>query len=1147
MLQLKPLADQEYFRRAKLVNAALENTEEADHLTSESVFGVAKYDKDSDRPLQQYHMRGYIDISDTPILNQVIAGRSGETLAMILGMEPSAMKDILSFNVIGVNGEYVKVDEVPQGMLSDYRLGPQLVSDLIEQFNPQEALIGAIHHAAGEFLKFSKYKVEGEWYSIARGSGDLPVIGDYYLKSRFKADNMYETWLSFLEQKVMVSANNRFSYLYALCRPDGKDRLRSCIMRRIMVSPLNTRPAAGITRYDPLTKDYGIVFQKHQYLSMTLQGYGAVDTAISAYNEFLACCEALLLEHSRYQKNHKAIVERLEGKKGHIRDKMLGKRIDFSGRSVITIDPFMSIRNIGIPKDMLPKLYRSATLRSLPRQNRDVAAYVGTTAQKANRNLDRIKSAGLLDKIKVITGRQPTLHKPSMRSFTAKAVPGRSIQLNPLCVIGFNADFDGDQMYVRVPTTQQGIKEANELMCIEQNLFLPKNGECSVMPRQEIIYGLNVCTRAGMKPNGGGGGYKNVLDLIEALRKQKVAVDTQVSCMGMKGCAGRVAFMCCWNQRAFTEVEWDELMELEVTASSIKKYVNKMVAYSADAAITAIDNMTLLGFVVAGVYPPTLNLLGDDDISYAPLMHDFHASISEDADLYNRGWESEAEYDANYTAAFEECVDKKVKAKVATEASGAPISQVEQDAGIENGFVRMSRSGARGSSSNLLQLYGYKGRVQDGTNGGSFRAVIEHSYAEQLTPLEHFITAYGGRAGLIQKSLSTADSGYLMRKLWHTTSPFTITNEDCGATEGLTVSVVAIQRVIGCSVQEARDIFQDMILGRYLAKPVGKYPAGKLVDKFVAEDLAKSDNAWANIRTVLTCKDPCCRKCYGVDLSTNKLAAIGLPIGFIAAQSIGEPGTQLNMDAFKKGGVASAASSTRLGGFEKLETYTSVPSDFKRSVASYDPVAWDDGYIEEKPKPNGTKMVSIIRDDGSKSGSVTLPLDVILRTDERVSRGEGMRKIAGDQDIRELARYDSLLHAQRYLCFTLYDVYRNEGAVNLKHFEVLALGMTMSMVVTTGQPGLVPGQWHDQLQMAGVDLTNTVHYEQLHSIGNVTLERPYALSRIAMERMKSGLSSSVLLGLSDPLQYPLNRILMGLAPWTNPAICDGRFMQQRRI
>ncbi len=437
--------------------------------------------------------------------------------------------------------------------------------------------------------------------------------------------------------------------------------------------------------------------------------------------------------------------------------------------------------------------------------------------------------------------------------------------------------------------------------------------------------------------------------------------------------------------------------------------------------------------------------------------------------------------------------------------------------------------------------------VQDGTKGGSFRAVIEHSYADQLTPLEHFITAYGGRAGLIQKSLSTADSGYLMRKLWHTTSPFSITNKDCGATEGLTVSVVSIKSAIGCSVDEARDIFKDMITGRYLAKPVGRYPAGTLVTAYIAEDLAKSDDAWANIRTILTCKDPCCQKCYGVDLSTNRVAALGLPIGFIAAQSIGEPGTQLNMDAFKKGGVASSASTSRLGGFRKLEVYTSVPSDFKKVVSSYDPIAWADGYIEETPKTNGTKLVSIVDEQGHKTGSVTLPIDVILKTGQPVKRGEGMRKIAADQDVVEIAKYDSLLHAQRYLCFTLYDVYRNEGAVNLKHFEVLAEAMTMSMVVTTDQPGLVPGQWHDQLQMNGCDLSHTVHYERLHSIGNVTLERPYALSRIAMEHLRSGLSSSVLLGLTDPLEHPLSRILMGLAPCTNVYVTSGEFLKQRRI
>lgn len=1143
MLSLKPLPYEEYPNRAKLINAALDQAEGSDHLTSESVFGVSKYGRDEDRPLQQYHMRGYIDISDTPILNEIIAGTKGGTLATILGMAPADMEAILHFDKVMVEGEMVRAEEAGDSLLDNCRLGPQIVSDLIDNFNIHNALEGELDCVVAEFIKYAKLKVSGDFGKIDHDNCGLPIIGDYYWHVPPYYADLSEKWYEFLADRVFNTSTCRLTYLYALDKPDGKARLQSCILRRIMVTPLNTRPAAGITRYDPLTKDYAVVFNKHQYLSFAISGYGAVASAISAYQDFISSCHALIVEHAHYQGNHKAILERIKGKKGHVRDKMLGKRVDFSGRSVITIDPFMSIRNIGIPRDMLPKLYRSQILRSLPKQNRDVSAYIGTTAQKSARCLDRIESADLLNKVKVITGRQPTLHKPSMRSFTAKAVPGRSIQLNPLCVIGFNADFDGDQMYVRVPTTAEGIKEANELMSIEQNLFLPKNGECSVMPRQEIIYGLNVCTRTGMKPAGNGGGFSYFRDLVQAIRAQKISIDTKVTCMGEAGCAGRVAFMCCWNRRAFTEVEWDELRALEVTSSSIKKYVNKLAAYSADVAIDCIDNMTLLGFTVAGVYPPTLNLLGDDDISYAPLMKNFHEAIAEDTKYYNMGWESEEEYDTNYTEAFESEVDKKVKGSIGKDASGASISMVENDAGLENGFVRMSRSGARGSSSNLLQLYGYKGRVQDGTHGGSFRAVIEHSYATQLTPLEHFITAYGGRAGLIQKSLSTADSGYLMRKLWHTTSPFTITNDDCGSTEGLTVSVVAIQRVIGCNSTEARDIFVDMITGRYLAQEVDKYPAGTLVTRDIAVAISKSDNARANIRSVLTCKNPCCKKCYGIDLSTNKMAAKGLPIGFIAAQSIGEPGTQLNMDAFKKGGVASSSSSTRLSGFKKLSIYVSMTDKFSSVVQSYDPVAWADGYIHESPNPNGTKKVSI---EGAK-GSITLPINVILRTGEEVHRGEGMRKLAGDQDVREIVEYDSLLHAQRYLCFALYDVYRNEGAVNLKHFEVLALAMTMSMVLTTDQPSLTPGAWHDQIQMFKCDLSNTAHFERLHAISSVPLERPIALSRIAMEHMRDGLSSSVLLGLKDPLDYPLNRILMGLKPWTNPAINDGTFMTQRRI
>ena len=304
----------------------------------------------------------------------------------------------------------------------------------------------------------------------------------------------------------------------------------------------------------------------------------------------------------------------------------------------------------------------------------------------------------------------------------------------------------------------------------------------------------------------------------------------------------------------------------------------------------------------------------------------------------------------------------------------------------------------------------------------------------------------------------------------------------------------------------------------------------------MAKELSKKSSV-VKIRSVITCKDPCCKKCYGDDPSTHRPAAIGLPIGFIAAQSIGEPGTQLSMDSFKKGGIASKSGVT--SAFEKLEAYIECKDLSKnKNFGSYDPVAWESGEVHETYSPDGTKKVTI----GDSKFSKRFPADAPLR--KVAKKGEGLGIERGDYDMKELLMYTDVPTAQLYFIHTLYNIYKNEGEINMKHFEVLAAAMTVHMVVSTDRDDLYVGQYHDSIQMCKGSLTNTVSVPTMKGVKTIQPSRIHALSRVIMESIKMGLASSVLLGLTDPLEYPLNRIAMGQEIYCGGT---GEFLDERRM
>lgn len=1097
MIRIESMEEKDYIEHHKQVQDGFDqsNAELPNSLNSKQIFGTNVYAPGENKPISTHHKRGYIKLYK-PVINFAVAQKDAALFCKILGVDKQLKEDVVRMRVAydPKQQKYIPIDQVQDA--NRVLLGAEILKMWIDKFDIEESIQRILNHAVNAYKKKKKYKSENTFKMNAKSG--YRVAGDWF----FIPDNNVEDYsdlVRFVGEKVFNTRDSRLSYLLNL---QGRKRvLYSAIIQYVMVLPIGMRPDVD-GRHSQLTCSYDEVISANKNLAMVSMGVFDMQLFVSRYRELSSKVDSLLATTSTNNPNRKSILEKLKTKKGHIRSKLLGRRIDYSGRFVITIDPFLSLKKIRIPRDMAPKLFRSHILSSMSKPN--PADWIGV--DKTDKCDAKIEELRLLEKIMVLIGRQPTLHKPSIRAFNAELTEGRSMCLNPLCVEGYNADFDGDMMWLRVPVSQEAIDEVNELMGVAQNFYYPKNGAIAFLPRQEIIYGLNVCTRDNLVKGSSKKTYKDYSDLLQDLVKQVVGVEDTVTLDGITDCAGRVAFVMCFPKSVRSKLNMEE-----VTTTNIAAYVELAITASVDDAIDTLDNMVFLGFKMGYLYPPTLNLLDDVDKPYADAIETFHNDLNEISQYYDRGMVLEEEYNLEYDEAF-----NKMERNVA--------STIYDVVGEESGFTRLEKSGARGSKKNLVQMYGYKGRIQKSPSE-AFRAVVEHSYTEMLIPIEHFVTAYGSREGLMNKSLRTADTGYLMRQIWHATQPYVIKQHDCGTKEGIVIK----KSDIAMFVTDVDDVFRNIITGRYEAG------TNRYISRKAAEEICANSNS-VTIRSIMTCKDPCCKLCYGTDPSTRKLVATTSAIGFAAAESIGEPGTQLSMDSFKSGGLASNTGVT--SAFDKLSSYIHCRSLKENpKYGAYDPIAWKDGEITEKYKVDGRKEVRI---KGSMK-SITIPGNAVLK--EVAVKGEGICLRRGDYDINELLEYAGLERAQMYLLHTLYNIYKSESEIDMKHFEVLVASMTMSMVIGSDRSDLKVGQYHDSIQMRKGSTAGTDYIDRILDVGDIQKARTQALSRIALEDVKAGLASSMLLGLEDDLEYPLNCMMMG-----KKISCGGKeFRKERKI
>ncbi len=631
----------------------------------------------------------------------------------------------------------------------------------------------------------------------------------------------------------------------------------------------------------------------------------------------------------------KSLSDSLKGKQGRFRQNLLGKRVDYSARSVIVVGPELKLHECGIPKDMAAELYKPFIIRKL------IERGIVKTVKSAKKIVDRKDPVvwDILENVMkghpVLLNRAPTLHRLSIQSFQPKLIEGKAIQLHPLACTGFNADFDGDQMAVHLPLGNAAILEAQLLMLSSHNLLNPSNGAPITVPSQDMVLGLYYMTKHREGARGEGLRFYSAEEAIIAYNERKVELHAIVKCkvndINEKGepifhmietTVGRIIF----NQNVPAEAGFINQLLTKKALRDIISFVLKKT----NNAVTAefLDNIKSLGYKMAYRGGLSFNLgdviIPEDKID---MVNEGYAEVDEVMMNYNMGFITNNER-------YNQVIDTwtHVNAKL-TQVVMKTLSTDKQGF---NPVYMMLDSGARGSKEQIRQLCGMRGLMAKPQKSGSTSAqIIENpilsNFKEGLSVLEYFISTHGARKGLADTALKTADAGYLTRRLVDVAQDVIIQEHDCGTLRGLIATVIKKNEEIVATLYER-------ILGRTTVHDIYHPLTGELiirsgeeVTEEIAQQIENSPIERVEIRSVLTCESDhgVCAKCYGRNLATGRSVQRGESVGVIAAQSIGEPGTQLTLRTFHVGGIAGNISSqstlvSRYDGVVEIEELRSV-------------------------------------------------------------------------------------------------------------------------------------------------------------------------------------------------------------------------------
>jgi len=620
----------------------------------------------------------------------------------------------------------------------------------------------------------------------------------------------------------------------------------------------------------------------------------------------------------------KSLADMIKGKSGRFRQNLLGKRVDYSGRSVITVGPYLRLHQCGLPKKMALELFKPFIFHKL--EQRELATTVKAAKKLVEQEVPEVWD--ILEEVirehPILLNRAPTLHRLGIQAFEPILIEGKAIQLHPLVCAAFNADFDGDQMAVHVPLSLEAQMEARTLMLASNNVLAPANGEPIIVPSQDIVLGLYYMTRDKINGLGEGTLFADVKEVHRAYHTKQVELGTKITVRlkeWVKNDEGEYEAVINRYNTTVGRALLSEILPKGLPFSYIdkalkKKAISQLINASfrlcglRDTVIFA-DHLMYTGFALAA--KGGISICVDDmeiPKEKPKLLAEANAEVKEIEDQYRQGLVTNGERYNKVVDIWGRAGDKIAKAMM----DNLSVQKVQDREGNTvnqesfNSIYMMADSGARGSAAQIKQLSGMRGLMAK-PDGSIIETPITANFREGLTVLQYFIATHGARKGLADTALKTANSGYLTRRLVDVTQDLVVVEDDCGTDEGFAMKAV----VQGGDIIEA---LRDRILGRVTATDVVDpnsgatiIESGTLLDEKLVDLIDNSGVDEVKVRTPITCQTRygLCAKCYGRDLARGKLVNAGEAVGVIAAQSIGEPGTQLTMRTFHIGGAASRA------------------------------------------------------------------------------------------------------------------------------------------------------------------------------------------------------------------------------------------------
>jgi DNA-directed RNA polymerase subunit beta' len=929
--------------------------------------------------------------------------------------------------------------------------------------------------------------------------------------------------------RSMISASIRPEWMFITALP---------------VIPPGLRPMVALDGGRHATSDvndlYRRVINRNNRLKK-LKGIGAPDVILRNEKRILQeAVDALfdnsarggkdVVMNSAQKRQLKSLADNLQGKQGLMRQNLLGKRVDYSARSVIVVGPTLDLNECGLPKHMALELFKPFVISKI--LEREMAHNIKGANKMIEEKTPEVWA--ILEEViqgkYVLLNRAPTLHRLGIQAFMPRLIEGNAITLHPLVCPAFNADFDGDQMAVHLPISEESQTEARELMAANKNILKPGDGNLVVQLKGfDIILGIYWMTKIVEGAKGEGMYFHSpnaaILahesGIIDFRAKIKVLPTDSPRYAALDGklfetTVGRLLFNSVLpNDYPFINDNFNK--------SKIAPVVDDLTdRYGIENVWTIFDKIKNFSFKYATVSGTTFSLSDvvvpkekDEIVEEGKKLVD---QIEHD---YAEGYLSDEE---RYKKTIE--IWQNVKAR---------IEKILPTTLIENSSVKdLLTSGARGSIGQLVQMSGMKGLIQNGL-GQTMDFPIIPSYKEGLTPVEYFVTTYGARKGNADTALRTAKAGYFTRKLVDVAQDVLITEEDCGAENG---KVVARQNISGIEIPLWKSIW-----GRVLAKDVVKdgktfFKKGTLLKQFEAKEIENAGIEKVEIFTPLTCKTHkgLCQKCYGLDMGRGETVKMGEAVGIVAAQAIGEPGTQLTMRTFHSGGVAGVDITQGLPRVEELFERRMPKSQEPATIAPFS------GEVVEVVSLGTDKKIVILLNEGEKTKkgktSIDLPVGnkrvIAVKVGDRVEKGQMLTD--GSADLEELFDYAGIERTQDYIAEEVTKVYELQGAsISRKHMEVIIRQMfSRSQVVDTGDTRFSEGDIvptdviaQENAQMREKGLAPAGVRKVVMGITNVALSTDSWISAASFQNTTRVLIKAAIRGASDKLNGLKENVTVG--------------------